>query len=104
MLTTFNARVESTAREIDALFAYVRDTGPFGFKGEILGEAAFRHSQGESWPLTKATWSSFAWIFRALRCAFTYHAWVDDSYAGPNSGNMDMYCARCGYHFHHTLY
>jgi hypothetical protein len=41
---------------------------------------------------------------RTTICRYRGHAWVDCSYAGPDSGNMDMYCERCGYHFHHTLY
>ena len=37
-------------------------------------------------------------------CARYDHDWQDCSTAGPDSGNMDMYCRRCGFGFHHQLY
>ena len=37
-------------------------------------------------------------------CRENDHDWVDTSYCGPDSGDMSMYCKRCGYSFHHTLY
>lgn len=32
------------------------------------------------------------------------HDWVDEGYAGPDSGCIDMRCKRCGHSVHHTLY
>lgn len=43
-------------------------------------------------------------LLKRLRCRIFGHRWIDDSTAGPDSGNMDMYCPRCGEHFHHQLY
>lgn len=37
-------------------------------------------------------------------CADNAHTWVDDSHAGPDSGNMNMYCSRCNETFTHILY
>ena len=42
--------------------------------------------------------------WNACLCVVHGHAWVDDSSAGPDSGDMDMYCKRCGLSFHHQLY
>lgn len=44
--------------------------------------------------------------FELLRlvCRVRGHKWVDCSYAGPDSGNMDMECERCGYYDHIPLY
>lgn len=44
------------------------------------------------------------WLVGAIVCHFLDHAWEDASHAGPESGNMDMYCSRCGKTFHHQLY
>lgn len=47
----------------------------------------------------------FIWsVLLAMRCGFTDHDWIDNSTAGPDSGDMDMYCRRCGKTFHHQLY
>ena len=32
------------------------------------------------------------------------HDWVDDSHAGPNSGNIDMTCHKCGKTCYAKLY
>jgi len=37
-------------------------------------------------------------------CTYKGHDWEDNSHASPESGNMDMYCKRCGETFHHILY
>jgi hypothetical protein len=55
-------------------------------------------------------WRLYDWqqtgkaVARALHCEFSGHAWVDDSYGGPDSGCMAAHCKRCGWSFHHTLY
>ena len=43
-------------------------------------------------------------LVRELVCKVNGHKWIDDSYAGPESGSMDMYCERCGLDFHQILY
>lgn len=39
-----------------------------------------------------------------LICKIRDHNLVDEGYAGPDSGAMDMRCVRCGQHWHHQLY
>jgi hypothetical protein len=39
-----------------------------------------------------------------LRCALTDHDWEDCSTAGPDSGDMDHCCKRCGYYVSVPLY
>jgi hypothetical protein len=60
---------------------------------------------------TKSRWWKFKFqcyrywhLMKALRCAFGEHKWIDQSYGGPDSGCIDMYCSRCDKSFHHTLY
>ncbi len=50
-------------------------------------------------------WVEFlSWQVKSTMCSWFGHKWVDDSSCGPESGDMDMYCERCGHTFHHTLY
>lgn len=50
-------------------------------------------------------WFGFiAWRFKFTLCGWFGHKWIDCSSAGPDSGDMDIYCDRCGHSFHHTLY
>lgn len=37
-------------------------------------------------------------------CGYIGHDFVDDSQAGPESGNMSGYCKRCGFSYSVTLY
>lgn len=39
-----------------------------------------------------------------LVCRYRGHALVDESTAGPDSGNMDHSCRRCGQYWHVPLY
>ena len=39
-----------------------------------------------------------------LECWLHGHQWVDESYAGPETGSIDMYCKHCGTSFRHVLY
>ena len=39
-----------------------------------------------------------------LICKVFDHKWEDISTAGPESGNIHMYCKRCGCVFKHILY
>jgi hypothetical protein len=38
------------------------------------------------------------------KCAKIGHRIVDSSTGGPESGCIDIHCARCGYHYNVTLY
>lgn len=51
-----------------------------------------------------ATCDAIRWLVAMARCHFGDHQYEDNSSAGPESGNMDMFCSRCGYCFNHTLY
>lgn len=51
-----------------------------------------------------ATCSTAKYLIGAVVCSVRGHQWEDDSCVGPESGNMDMYCSRCGESFHHQLY
>jgi len=48
--------------------------------------------------------SSAAWLMRVAVCRCKGHDWVDNGYAGPDGGAMEMDCRRCGAGFHHVLY
>lgn len=72
-------------------------------------------AQGERFVARARNWTPFAWwlygLWRGAReawpvlvCAAVDHAWVDDSYGGPDSGCMAGHCSRCGFGFSHTLY
>lgn len=37
-------------------------------------------------------------------CRREGHDLIDEGYAGPDSGAIDMTCVRCGYSYHHQLY
>ena len=32
------------------------------------------------------------------------HKWIDDSHAGPESGDISLHCKKCGIHHHVILY
>jgi hypothetical protein len=38
------------------------------------------------------------------KCKALGHNIVDNSYGGPDSGCVDVYCTRCGFSHHVTLY
>ena len=39
-----------------------------------------------------------------LACKTLGHKMIDNSTAGPDTGCVDVYCQRCGYSYHQTLY
>lgn len=43
------------------------------------------------------------WVGYA-HCHLAGHAWVDESWAGPDTGGMGCRCDRCGFSWSHTLY
>lgn len=45
-----------------------------------------------------------SWLLRAILCAFLGHALEDNSYAGPDSGNISLSCKRCGWSHTTILY
>lgn len=57
---------------------------------------------------TSTYWGFFCtmlWMAKTtILCRYLGHNWVDDSYAGPDSGNMSHYCTRCGESHSVTLY
>ena len=51
-------------------------------------------------PTFKVLWAYVTGWAAMLVCRMRGHAWVDNSYGGPESGCVDMHCARCGHgHF-----
>lgn len=46
------------------------------------------------------------WCSKVLTfiCARRGHRLIDESYGGPESGCVAMYCERCGQSWHHQLY
>lgn len=59
------------------------------------------------WRVTKPfrfIWSYISFGFLELICKFRGHNLVDDSVCGPDSGNMDHHCSRCGQSWEVTLY
>lgn len=42
--------------------------------------------------------------FQSLYCTLFGHKIVDDSFAGPDNGNMDHHCSRCGASWSVPLY
>lgn len=55
-------------------------------------------------PTFKVLWACVRGYVGVAVCKVRGHAWVDNSYGGPESGCVDVYCARCGYSHHVTLY
>ena len=60
---------------------------------------------------TENTYTIFHYIkdlfyeqIRRIICVIMGHKIVDDSYAGPESGDVSLYCERCGWHWSHILY
>jgi hypothetical protein len=39
-----------------------------------------------------------------IPCRIWGHAWMEESHCTPDSGSIDMDCARCGEGFHVSLY
>jgi hypothetical protein len=37
-------------------------------------------------------------------CKVLDHNWQDDSYGGPDHGDIDIHCTRCGLGVYHVLY
>lgn len=44
------------------------------------------------------------WVMKYLCCKAFGHKLVDDSHAGPESGDMSHHCTRCGCGWHVQLY
>lgn len=62
-----------------------------------------------AWMQVHTRFIRFAWGEAKMRiqmwmCDKYGHKIVDDSSAGPDSGDMDCYCKRCGMSWHHQLY
>lgn len=55
-------------------------------------------------PTFKVLWAYVTCWVAMLVCRMRGHVWVDNSYGGPESGCVDVYCARCGHNHHVTLY
>lgn len=55
-------------------------------------------------PAFMVLWACVCGYVGAAVCKVRGHAWVDNSYGGPESGCVDVYCARCGRSHHVTLY
>lgn len=46
----------------------------------------------------------YAWVRRERRTLLCDHNYVDVSEAGPDSGNVDHECSKCGHYVHASLY
>lgn len=57
-----------------------------------------------AWVYIAIFWNTYAYRLRDWYCKKRGHAWVDESYGGPDSGCMAGYCTRCGNSFHTRLY
>lgn len=55
-------------------------------------------------PTFKVLWAYARGMGGMLVCRVRGHVWVDNSYGGPESGCIDMHCARCGHSYYVTLY
>ena len=88
--------------ELRDLLRYI--TMPGGLRLDIRQDVYVRQMEGSDWPLTESLIANLAWLIEALECIMLDHEWVDCSSAGPESGDIDLRCRRCGYHVHHQLY
>lgn len=55
-------------------------------------------------PTFVVLWANACMLAGMVICKVRGHAWVDNSYGGPESGCVDMHCTRCGHGHHVTLY
>ena len=59
---------------------------------------------GETLTFGQYIWTDIKDRISPIICRFFGHDWMEDGYAGPDSGWMSMDCRRCGKSHYHTLY
>jgi len=47
---------------------------------------------------------AWTWLSGKTVCRLFGHNWVNEGWAGPDSGGDGGFCRRCGWSFHVTLY
>lgn len=61
-------------------------------------------SNGETLNFAEYLYYSARNYILPLICKVRGHEWIEDGYAGPDSGAMYMSCSRCGESHTHILY
>ena len=62
------------------------------------------HMEGERARLWSFAWARMSEVVRSIHCKICGHKIVDCSSAGPEGGNMDYECSRCGAYWRRPLY
>ena len=57
----------------------------------------FNGWDGARFPRVMAVLDSARFVGNAAVCAVVGHKWQDNGHAGPESGCIDIGCARCGF-------
>jgi len=57
-----------------------------------------------AWFCICTVWDTGVWFLITLRCRWLGHDIVDEGYAGPEHGCIDLVCRRCGYSWRVDLY
>ena len=66
-------------------------------KESLAMDVSWRRSNGERFARASALLGSARFVGCAVVCAVVGHKWQDNGYAGPDSGCIDIGCARCGW-------
>ena len=56
------------------------------------------------WLLLICVMVEVKWVINTKICEWQGHELVDEGYAGPDSGCIDIVCRRCGWNYRKTLY
>ena len=71
---------------------------------ETFGEGVgYAEMCGVRFPRASVVLDSALFLSRVSVCAVVGHKLVDNGYAGPDSGCIDIECARCGWSFGRTV-
>ena len=60
-------------------------------------DVSWRKNEGDKFPRAAALLNSARFVGSVAVCAVIGHKWQDTGYAGPESGCIDIGCARCGW-------
>lgn len=74
-------------------------------KASLAQDIEYRRAFGDKLPRIYALAGAAGFVGAVATCAVFGHRWVDSGYGGPDSGCIDINCARCGFeHGRTTLY